>query len=196
MKCSLFRLHMFLLSDFGYAWIVHTYIVDFSLTNTEAAVGELVSHTTGPGFKTPVGTVLFLPSFWLSTTIPASWRCAFASVYGRLGKYVWPKILNSVVVLVWRSKSMDSTTTAPCQYSTVTGWGVMSCVCGMAFLCGNTLVKVPLLQVGTVAIWPQMFKSDFKPQQTAWRMGHLMMIVLNFEVLLFKDRNSNICETV
>ena len=23
-------------------------------------------------------------------------------------------------------------------------WGVMSCVCGMAFLCGSTLVKVPL----------------------------------------------------
>ena len=34
---------------------------------------------------------------------------------------------------------------------TVTGWGVMSCVCGMAFLCGSTLVKVPLLQAGTVA---------------------------------------------
>ena len=31
-------------------------------------------------------------------------------------------------------------------------WGVMSCVCSMAFLCGSTLVKVPLLQAGTVAI--------------------------------------------
>ena len=29
---------------------------------------------------------------------------------------------------------------------------VMSCVCVMAFLCGSTLVKGPLLQVGTVAI--------------------------------------------
>ena len=36
----------------------------------------------------------------------------------------------------------------------VTGWGVMSCVCSMAFLCGSTLVKVPLLQAGTVAVWP------------------------------------------
>ena len=27
----------------------------------------------------------------------------------------------------------------------------MSCDCGMAFLCGSALVKVPLLQVGTVA---------------------------------------------
>ena len=38
-----------------------------------------------------------------------------------------------------------------CLYS-VTGWGVMSCVCGMAFLCGSTLVKVPLLQPGIVAV--------------------------------------------
>ena len=27
-----------------------------------------------------------------------------------------------------------------------TGWGVLSCVCGMAFQCGRTLVKVLLLQ--------------------------------------------------
>ena len=33
------------------------------------------------------------------------------------------------------------------------GLGVIyACVCGMAFLCGCTLVKVPLLQAGTVAI--------------------------------------------
>ena len=42
----------------------------------------------------------------------------------------------------------------------------MYCVCGIAFLCGSTLVKVPLLQAGTVAIWPQMFQSDVKPKQT------------------------------
>ena len=53
-----------------------------------------------------------------------------------------------------------------CLYTTVAGWGVMSCVCGMTFLCGSTLVKVPLLQAGTVVIWPQMFKSDVKPKQT------------------------------
>ena len=40
---------------------------------------------------------------------------------------------------------------AECLY-TVTGWGVMSCVCGMAFLSGSTLVIVLLLQAGTVAI--------------------------------------------
>ena len=44
------------------------------------------------------------------------------------------------------------------------GWGFMSCVCGMVFLCGSTLVKVPLLQTaaGTDVIGPQMFKSDVK----------------------------------
>ena len=54
---------------------------------------------------------------------------------------------------------------ALCLY-TVAGCGVMSCVCGMAFLCGSTLVKVPLLQAGTVAIiLPETFKSDVKPKQ-------------------------------
>ena len=37
----------------------------------------------------------------------------------------------------------------PCLY-TVTGWGVMSCVCGMTFLCCSTLIEVPLLQAGTM----------------------------------------------
>ena len=52
---------------------------------------------------------------------------------------------------------MDSTATGQ---PPVTGWVVMSCVSSMAFLCGSTFVKVPLLHAGTVAIWPQMFKSN------------------------------------
>ena len=32
------------------------------------------------------------------------------------------------------------------------GWGVMSGVCGMAFMCGKALVKVSLLQAGTVLL--------------------------------------------
>ena len=39
----------------------------------------------------------------------------------------------------------------PCLY-TVTAWGVISCVYGMAFLCDSTLVKVPLLRAGEVAM--------------------------------------------
>ena len=32
------------------------------------------------------------------------------------------------------------------------GVGAMSCVCGMAFLCGSTLVNVPLLQAVPVVV--------------------------------------------
>ena len=68
----------------------------------------------------------------------------------------WVPVYTSVTfhIIGWhRDRS------APCLY-TVTGWGVMSCVCGMVFLCSSTLVKVPLVQAGTVAIWPQMLKRD------------------------------------
>ena len=40
-------------------------------------------------------------------------------------------------------------------------------VYGMAFLCGSTLVNVPLLQAGTVVISPKMFKSDVELKQTS-----------------------------
>ena len=43
---------------------------------------------------------------------------------------------------------------SPVYMYTVTGLDAMSCVCGMYFLCGSTLVKVPLPQAGTVAISP------------------------------------------
>ena len=48
----------------------------------------------------------------------------------------------------------NSDSCALCVY-TVAGWDVMSCVfgiTGMAFLYGSILVKVPMLQVGTVVI--------------------------------------------
>ena len=40
--------------------------------------------------------------------------------------------------------SMDSTTTGRPPSVYCDGWSVMSFVCGMAFLCGSTLVKEPL----------------------------------------------------
>ena len=40
----------------------------------------------------------------------------------------------------------------------------MSCVCGMAFLCGSTLVKVP--QLLHRRDMTSIFKSDVKPKQT------------------------------
>ena len=63
----------------------------------------------------------------------------------------------------WIAQRQVGPVSVYCGLYTVTGWGVVSCVCGMTFLCGSTLVKVPLLQAGTVVIWPQMFQSDVKP---------------------------------
>ena len=67
---------------------------------------------------------------------------------------VLPKTLEWVAVyssVTFQINGQHSDRSALCLY-TVTGWGVMSCVCGMAFLCGSTLVKLSLLQTGTVAI--------------------------------------------
>ena len=80
---------------------------------------------------------------------------------------VWLKTLKWVAVyssVTFHINGYHGDRSALCLY-TLAGWGVMSCVCGMAFLCGSTLVKVPLLQSGTVVIWPQMFKINVKPQQ-------------------------------
>ena len=50
----------------------------------------------------------------------------------------------------------------------------MSCVCGMAFLCGIILVKVPLLQAGTVAILKQTNKANLI-------CSHVIILVLQFD---------------
>ena len=56
-----------------------------------------------------------------------------------------------------------------CLY-TVTGWGVVSCVCGMTFLCGSALVKVPLLQVGLgiAVICNRCLKATLTEQTNTW----------------------------
>ena len=36
-------------------------------------------------------------------------------------------------------------------------WGVLPCVCSLAFQCGSTLVNVPLLQASTAVIWKIKF---------------------------------------
>ena len=126
------------------------------------ADSELDSHTTGPRVQDPVGTVLSteLPTGYHHNSIGLSIRwCVWKVGEGFPGR-VLPKTLKWVSV--WRSTLMDSTATGRPHVYTVTGWGVMPCLCRMAFLCGSTLVKVPLLQVGTIMIWPQMFKSDVK----------------------------------
>ena len=75
----------------------------------------------------------------------------------------------------WLHASMDNTTIGRPRICTL--WrGVVSCVCGMTFLCGSTLVKVPLLQAGTVAIWHKLFKNYVLPQQTNTWSGWLVAI--------------------
>ena len=100
-------------------------------------------------------------SWW--NQISASYSWAFAGVCGRSEKEgfhgrVWPKTLKWVVVyscVTLHINGLHSDRSALYLY-TITGWGVMSCICSMKFLCGSTLIKMPLLQVSTVAIWPQI----------------------------------------
>ena len=100
---------------------------------------------------------------------------------GRLPALVWPKPLKRVVVY---SSDVPHQLTAQQQVGPVSvyyaGWGVMSFVCGLAFLCHIELVKKPMLQAGTTAIWPQMFKSNVKPQQTNMNSGYVWRHLLSF----------------
>ena len=69
---------------------------------------------------------------------------------------------------MWCSTSMDSTAKGrPCVYDTVMGWGGMSCVYGMAFLCGSTLIKVYYCHKQT--LWRYdlgCLKAMLNPKQT------------------------------
>ena len=123
------------------------------------------SHTTGPGFKT-WSVRYFLLSFRLTTTIPESVERSLLWVEGR-GTISRSGLTQDIKMgsCAFHINGQHSDRSTPCMY-TVTGWSAMSCVCSMTFLCGSTLVKVPLLQASTVVIWPQMFKSDVKPKQT------------------------------
>ena len=129
------------------------------------------SHTTGAGFKTRL-VRYFLPSSQLITITASSW--AFTGVFGRSGED-FPVDDIKMGSYVFQC-NVSHQWIAQRQVSPISvyrdGVGIMSCVWGMAFLCGSALVKVLLLQAGTVMIWPQMFKSDFKSKQTKlkyWR---------------------------
>ena len=53
----------------------------------------------------------------------------------------WVAVYSSVIPHQWIAQRQVGPVSVYC-----TGWGVVSCVCGMTFLCGSTLVKVSLLQ--------------------------------------------------
>ena len=98
--------------------------------------------------------------------IELSVRWRFVEGRGRISRSGLPKTLKWVVVYSSMTFHMNAYQRHRSADYTVTVWGIMSCVCGIAFLCGSTLIEVPLLQAGTVVIWPQMFKSDVKPKHT------------------------------
>ena len=59
-------------------------------------------------------------------------------------------------------------------------WDVMSGVCGMAFSCGSTLIKVPLLQVGIVTTLPKMFKKRRQTPTKISRQGNGVVCIEYF----------------
>ena len=65
-------------------------------------------------------------------------------------------------------------------------WYVMSCICDMAFQCGSTLIKAPLLQAGTVAILRQMLKTMLNPYKQMLKYSFRLSINMNY--LHFKIR--------
>ena len=121
------------------------------------------SHTTGLGLKTRcVLYTSYRASDWLSSYQHHRVEHLLVCVGEGFADRVWPKTLKWVFVyssVTFHINGKHNGRSALCMY-TVTGCGVMSCVCSMKFLCGSTLVKVPLLQVGTVTIWPQMLNPD------------------------------------
>ena len=126
-------------------------------------------HTTRPRFKSRL-VRNFLPNFRLITTIYNSIKLSVRWCVWKVGEGfpgpVTPKTSKWVAMyssVTFHINGYHSYMSALYLF-TVTGWGVKSCVCGMAFLCGSTLVKVSLLQAGTIVIRPQMFKSDVKPK--------------------------------
>ena len=106
------------------------------------------SHITGPGVQDLVGTTSTLSTELLTdhhhdSIIKLSVHCC-----------VWKTLNGGLCIPVRRSTSMY----------TVAGWGIMSCVCGTAFLCGSTLVKVQLHRRHMTSD----VKSDVKPNKQTY----------------------------
>ena len=152
-------------------WFIKMTNPDQQRSSCRRADRVLDLHTTGPGFK-------------------AQWeQYTFYGASDWLPPYQYHKVERSLVCVEGRGRICQLCLTQDIKmgscifqcdlphqwiaqrqvhpvsvYFDRVGSRVMSCVCGIAFLYGSTLVKVSLLQAGTVAIWPQMFKCDVKPQ--------------------------------
>ena len=124
-------------------------------------------------------------AWWIRTPQVPSSRPSWYGTFNRASEWLPPyqhhRVEHSLVCVEGRGKislkwvAVDFIRMGSCVFqcdvphSTATGrpcicilwWDGVSCpVSGMAFMCGSTLVKVPLLQAGTITIWPQMFKSN------------------------------------
>ena len=66
--------------------------------------------------------------------------------------------------------------------------GFMSCVCSMALKRGNTLVKVPLLQAGTVTIYDlRFFKAMLRPnKQTNQQDIQLQVLISLKDIYMYR----------
>ena len=137
------------------AYILYRYIYDVRKSLWASGYRNGFAHHMSR-VQEPVGTVHSneLATNYNQDSIKLSVRwCVWKVGEGFHGR-VLPKILKWLAMyssVTFHIKGLNRDRSAPCLYI-VTGWGVMSCVCSMAFLCGSTLVKVPLLQAGTVVI--------------------------------------------
>ena len=162
------------------------------------------SHTTGPGFKTRY----FLSNFRLTTTIAASYRWAFVAwcvcVEGRRrishsGMAQHIKI-GSCVFQCGIITSMNCTATGRPCVCLFTGCVVVSCVCGIAFLCGSTLVEVAYHSYKQGPSWYDLrcLKATLNPnKQTVDRVKMGIPFIGNpfiVEIVrLFKYKNMYAC---
>ena len=114
------------------------------------------SHTIGPGFKTQ------LVRYFLA--VERLLVCEESR--GRISRSGLTQ--NRVFQCDVPHQSITQRQVSPASSTvkdTVPGWGVMSCVCGMAFLCGSTLVKVHCYKQATSRYDLRCFKATLNPKQ-------------------------------
>ena len=137
-------------------------------TKVRSSCGQVDSvmdlHIIVPGFKTRLveySSTELLTDYQHNSIIKLTVRWCVWKVRegfpGRVSPNIW-KLVVVYSIVTFHINGLHNDRSAPCVF-TVTGWCVMSCVCGMAFMCGSTLLKVPLLLASSIARWPQMLKK-------------------------------------
>ena len=157
------------LLNFSVAWKPFLAISGSSCGRAESVMDL---HTTGPGYKT---RCIWFTFYWASDWLPPYQHYkvehSLVCVEGQ-GRISWSSLTEDIIMCScviqcdvphqWIAQWQVGPVSVYCDR---TEWGVVSCVCGMAFLCGSISVKVPLLQEGTIAIWPHILKNDAKAKK-------------------------------